>query len=79
MRKVGKGGADRRRDPPHLILIAVRAASPGKVAAEEAVVLATRHDVNMEVRHALADDIVDRHERAFAASCPGHGARQTPR
>ena len=57
MGEVGKGGADRRRDPPHLILIAVRAASPGEVAAEKAIVGAPRHVVNMAVRHALADDV----------------------
>jgi hypothetical protein len=79
MREVDKGGADRHRDLPHLSLIAVRAACPGEVAAEEAIVVATRHDVNMEVRHTLADDIVDRHERAFATGRSGYGARQAPR
>jgi hypothetical protein len=79
MPEVGKGGADCRRDLSHLILIAVWAAGPGEVAAEEAIVLATRHDMNMEVRHALADYIVDRHERAFATRRSGHGARQAPR
>jgi hypothetical protein len=74
--EIAKGGPNRRRDLPHLIVIAVRAARPGEVAAEEAVVVATRHDVNVEVWHALADDIVDRHERAFATGGPRHGARQ---
>ena len=76
MYEVAKCGPDRRRDLTHLVVIAVRAACPGEVAAEEAVVVATRHDVNVKVRHALADDIIDRHERAFAAGGPRHGARQ---
>ena len=63
----------------HVIVVTVRASRPGKVAAEEAVVVATGHDVDMEVRHALADDIVDGHERAFATSRQGHGARQALR
>jgi hypothetical protein len=77
--EVAKGSSDRRRDLTHLIVIAVRVACPGEVAAEEAVVVATRHDVNVKVRHALADDIVDRHERAFAAGGLGHGTRQALR
>jgi hypothetical protein len=77
--EVAKGGTDRPRNLPHLIVIMVRATRPGQVAAEEAVVVATRHDVNVEVRHALADDIVNRQERASVTSCQGHGARQVPR
>ncbi len=78
MREGGKGGTDRHCNLPHLSLVAVRAACPGEVAAEETIVVATRHDVNMEVRHTLADDVVDRHERAFATDRSGHGARQAP-
>jgi hypothetical protein len=77
--EVTKGSPDRRRDLSHLIVIAVRAACPGEVAAEEAVVVATRHDVNVKVRHALADDIIDRDERAFATGGPRNGARQSLR
>jgi hypothetical protein len=76
MYEVAKDSPNRRRDLLHLIVVAVRAARPGEVAAEEAVVVATRHDMNVEVRHALADNIVDRHERAFATGGPRHGARQ---
>src|SRR3954453_15177191 len=54
-------------------------ARPGKVAAEEAIVMAARHDVDVEVRHALADHIVDRHERAVATGSLRHGASQTLR
>jgi hypothetical protein len=74
--EVAKGSPDRRRDLSHLIVIAVRAACPGEVAAKEAVVVATRHDVNVEVRHTLADDIIDRYEGAFATGGPRHGPRQ---
>jgi hypothetical protein len=62
-----------------VIVITVRVARPGKVAAEEAIVMATRHDMDMEVWHALADHVVDRHERTVAAGGLRHGACQTSR
>jgi hypothetical protein len=62
---------------PHVIVVSVREARPGKVAAEEAIVMATRHDMDMEVRHALADHVVDRHERTVATGGQRHGACQT--
>jgi hypothetical protein len=64
---------------PHVTLVTVRVARPGKIAAEEAIVVATRHDVNMKVRHTLADHIVDRHERSVATGGLGHGASQASR
>ena len=70
---------DRGRDLPHVILVTVWAARPGEVAAEEAVIVATRHDVNVEVRDALADHIVDRHKRAGATDGLWHGPGQTSR
>ena len=76
---VAQCGADRCRDLPQVVVAAVRPARPGKVVAEEAIVVATRHDVNVEVRHALADDIVDRHERAVSIGSLRHGACQTSR
>ena len=60
--EIAKGSPDRRRDLMHVIGVAVWVARPGKVAAEETIVMATRHDVEMKVRHTLADHIVDRHE-----------------
>ena len=39
--------------------------------------MVTRYDMDMEVRHALADDIVDRHERTVATGGISHGACQT--
>jgi len=62
-----------------VIIVPVRSASPGKVAAEEAIVMAARYDMDMEVGHALADYIVDCHERAFATGGLSHGAGQTSR
>jgi hypothetical protein len=62
-----------------VIVVTVRVARPGKVAAEEAIVVATRHDVDVEVRHALTDHIVNRHERAVATGSVRHGASQTLR
>ena len=41
--------------------------------------MVTRYDMDMEVRHALADDIVDRHERTVATGGLCHGACQTSR
>ena len=77
--EVAKGSPDRRRDLPHLIAVAVGAASPGKIPAEEAVIVATRHDVDVEVRHALADDVVDGHKRAIGLGRLGDGACQALR
>jgi hypothetical protein len=79
MRAGAKGGTDRRRDLAHVIVVSVRVARPGKVAAEEAIVMATRHDVDMEVRHALADHVVDRHERTVVTSRLRQCACQTSR
>ena len=39
--------------------------------------MAARHDMDVEVRHALADHIIDRHERAVATHSLRHGASQT--
>ena len=41
--------------------------------------MATRHDVNMEVRHALADHVIDCQERAFGSGRSGQGPRQALR
>src|SRR5919112_5260449 len=79
MRLGVEGGVDRLRDLPHVIVVTIWVARPGEVAAEEAIVVATRHDVDMEVRHALADHIVDRHERTVATGRLWHGPRQTSR
>jgi hypothetical protein len=62
-----------------VIVVTVWVARPGKVAAEEAIVMATRHDMDMEVRHALADHVVDCHERTVAIRGLRHGACQTSR
>jgi hypothetical protein len=62
-----------------VLVVSVRSASPGKATAEEVIAMVTRYDMDMEVRHALADDIVDRHERTVATGGISHGACQTSR
>jgi hypothetical protein len=76
---VAQGGTDRRRHLLKVIVVTVRVARPGKIAAEETILMATRHDMDMEVRHALADHIVDRHERTVATGGLRHGAGQASR
>lgn len=51
---------------------------PGPEEAFQSVFLATRDDVNVEVGNALADAVVDRHERPFGLHGPFHGLRQKP-
>lgn len=67
----GEGGANRLggAGPVHLVLVAE--ARPEEAA--QAVVLATGEDVHVQVRHALADAVVDPHEGAVGLD--GHPHR----
>src|ERR1022692_4305090 len=51
---------------------------PRPEEAAESVFLAARHDVDMQMRHALAHAVVDRHKRAFTLHGLLHGSRQEP-
>lgn len=46
---IAQGGANRLRENAPFLIVAVGMSGPGQVTAEEAVVVATRHDVDMEV------------------------------
>lgn len=52
-------------DSQHLGLVSVRLPRPEE--APESVLAAARHDMNMQVRDALAYPIVDRHQGAIGA------------
>jgi hypothetical protein len=71
---IAERGADRLRNVAPLIIIAVGAPGPRQVTAEEAVAVVPRHDVHVEVGHALADDVIDCHERAMGVGCLRHGS-----
>ena len=45
----------------------------------DALFLAARNDVDVQMRHALAHPVVDRHERAFRLHSMLYSARQQPR
>ena len=56
--------AEQRRDVLRLARAVLR---PGPEEAAQPVALSPRHDVHVEVGHALADDVVVGDERAFGA------------
>ncbi len=45
--------------------------------AAQTILATPRHDVHVEVRDALTDDVVDGYERAVAVECVGHASRDS--
>ena len=72
-----RGGADAILRLREMRVVLVLSARPEK--ALEAVPLRARHDVNVEVRHALAHSVVGGQERALGSEGLLHGAREEVR
>src|SRR5438445_12113458 len=70
-----KGGPDLRRGLRHHGIRLVLLALPDEPRGEESVAFVARHDVNVKVRHALADPGVRRDERSLCFERLLHGDR----
>jgi len=72
-----EGGADALGERGGFRVGVIAGAGPEEPA--QPVLAVAGHDVDVEVRHALADAVVDRHKRALGAETLLHRPREQPR